>query len=1276
MRFEHRKYRMFWLMTLFFCQSELTFAQQANPVYSSYNGQSVLWGTQSVTLTAGFNIPTGNSVLIHVKDDPAPSNPFSNERNYVLKTTYLQPYSNTIESPALTQASQTINYYDRLGRLEQSIDIKGSPTQKDVVHHVEYDATGAKSIDYLPYTTTANGSGFYKTNAKSAQLSFYTSNLPVGQTANSHPYSKSILDRSPLNRVIEQGSTGAVWQPKDAGIANSGHTIKTELALNNTVALTDIVNTRSVVLYNVTLSATNVPTLVRNGVYSAKQLSVVVTKDEDWKIEDGRIGTNEEYKDKDGRTILKRTFNKIGTQIEMLSTYYVYDDWGNLTYVLPPGARPDSTVVPNSTLLNQYAYQYIYDNLGRTVEQRVPGKGVEYFVYNKNNQLVAKQNTVQRSRNEWSVSKYDALGRVIIEGLWTNNNTAISRISLQNQLDGQTQLWETKTTSGHGYTSTAWPTTINSYYNVNYYDTYSVPGLPASYAYQAYAGNIKIDKAPGQPTVSKTWPINDGNNTLWEVYYYDLKGRNIQVHSANHLGGKDILSYSYDFAGKLLTTQHNHTSSGGQSVTTLKTFGYDHAGRLLSSKQKTGSDAEIVVAHHTYNETGQLIDKKLHQKSGQSKYLQSIDYRYNERGWLRSINDENLGANTTSNQDDATTAPDLFGMSISYNTGAKPQFNGNISATQWKTSKVASMSTAPPKMGYELDYDAIGQLINAGSITNGVKDGNHSEFIRYDRQGNVTRIGRWAYTGGGKRQIDSLVFTYTGNKHSRIDDISTAPASAKNLGFYDQVQQANEYTYDNNGNVIKDLNKGILSINYNVFDLPQTVTFSTSPVKKIEFTYDRRGNKLQRKFTDGANIYTTDYVNGVQYEQGQLAFIHNDEGRVRKVGTSYSYEYDIRDYLGSARVTFAADATDVTQTTVKVLQQNAYYPYGLAMYGDAASGLYLSFVSGSKNMYLYSGKELQEQGGLGWYDHGSRMYDPVIGRWSVTDPAYQFASPYMAMGNNPIVYADPNGELAWFVVPLIGAAVGGTANLASKFITGDIHSFRDGFAAFGIGAVAGAVGTFTGGAAVSAAGLGALSIGGGAVAGLASSATAGPILGIGNMVYFGDPYSPEAFAQGLVFGAFTGGLTGGLGNIIGGKGLNIWTGLQKGGKISIEPIIMGDILDEQGQSIGRFQSASVGGGQAAKTGKSLLSAGELARIENAATRIGKPINMVGSRASGTAKATSDWDYVIEGLTNKQWKQIKNSLPGAPSRIDNLPRMIDIFKGPVDPTKPFITIFPK
>lgn len=93
-------------------------------------------------------------------------------------------------------------------------------------------------------------------------------------------------------------------------------------------------------------------------------------------------------------------------------------------------------------------------------------------------------------------------------------------------------------------------------------------------------------------------------------------------------------------------------------------------------------------------------------------------------------------------------------------------------------------------------------------------------------------------------------------------------------------------------------------------------------------------------------------------------------------------------------------------------------------------------------------------------------------------------------------------------------------------------------------------------------------------------------------------------------------------------------------------------------------------------GKSLLDVKDVVRIENAATKIGKPIHVVGSRASGKATAYSDWDYIIEGLTNKNWKSIKNSLPGARSIIDNVPRNIDIIKEPLDITKPYIKINPK
>ncbi len=105
--------------------------------------------------------------------------------------------------------------------------------------------------------------------------------------------------------------------------------------------------------------------------------------------------------------------------------------------------------------------------------------------------------------------------------------------------------------------------------------------------------------------------------------------------------------------------------------------------------------------------------------------------------------------------------------------------------------------------------------------------------------------------------------------------------------------------------------------------------------------------------------------------------------------------------------------------------------------------------------------------------------------------------------------------------------------------------------------------------------------------------------------------------------------------------------------------------------------AAVGIIPLAKAGKfvgrgiAILSKGEILRIQNAATKIGKPIYIVGSRASGTATGYSDWDYIIEGLTNKEWKKIKNSLPGAKSAIDNVSRNIDIIRESLDVTRPYI-----
>ena len=37
------------------------------------------------------------------------------------------------------------------------------------------------------------------------------------------------------------------------------------------------------------------------------------------------------------------------------------------------------------------------------------------------------------------------------------------------------------------------------------------------------------------------------------------------------------------------------------------------------------------------------------------------------------------------------------------------------------------------------------------------------------------------------------------------------------------------------------------------------------------------------------------------------------------------------------------------------------------------------------------------------------MFDPIVGRWLSPDPMRQYASPYLAMGNNPVNRVDPDG---------------------------------------------------------------------------------------------------------------------------------------------------------------------------------------------------------------------------------------------------------------------------
>ena len=169
---------------------------------------------------------------------------------------------------------------------------------------------------------------------------------------------------------------------------------------------------------------------------------------------------------------------------------------------------------------------------------------------------------------------------------------------------------------------------------------------------------------------------------------------------------------------------------------------------------------------------------------------------------------------------------------------------------------------------------------------------------------------------------------------------------------------------------------------------------------KVLYIYDATGVKLKKQVVSGADTPDRYYAGAFEYDDNkELELIHTEEGVINVTGSTYDYEYFLKDHLGNTRVTFKPDGNSLT-----LLQKVDYYPFG--MVADKTNGE-------SDNKYLYNGKELQDEIDLDWYDYGARFYDPQIGRWHVIDPSaenYYSWTPYNYVANNPILVTDPTGK--------------------------------------------------------------------------------------------------------------------------------------------------------------------------------------------------------------------------------------------------------------------------
>ncbi|BFO66518.1 DUF6443 domain-containing protein [Chryseobacterium sp. KCF3-3] len=891
-------------------------------------------------------------------------------------TTENYVYSKVSLSEDGSKKSETIQYFDGLGRPKQTIQVKSTPLGQDLVMPVTYDQLGRQTRSILPVPMPTSNLGIQNVSEATANNYYGVPNA----------YSEQKLEASPLARVLETASPGNEWA------MNSGHTRKAAYEINkNSDKVKKFSFTNSWVS---TIATSSVPTV---SFYNEKVLVKTSGTDEDG-------NKTIEFTNGLGQTILVR---KVVSAAENADTYYLYNDYGHLVYVISPKA--DAQITSNNNIitqqiLNDLCYQYKYDNRSRLAEKKVPGKGWEYMVYNKADRLILTQDTVLKEKGQWLFTKYDQLGRVVYTGI-TNN--ASSRASMQNSANANANLYETRTaTAGltiNGmpvyYTNVSTATGVTQVLSINYYDTYPQYSFNPAFPSAIFGKPVLKDDLSGNvntkamPVMSLVKNIEDDNWTK-NYNYYDTKGRPVGGYSINHLGGYTKTESELDFAGAPLQvrTYHKRLNTDTERVIT-EVFTYDNQNRLLTHTHQVDSNTPEILTQNKYNELSQLESKKVGGTSA-AYPLQTVDYTYNIRGWLTKINDpQNLNGK-------------LFGYELKYqnpDNTSYTKFNGNVSEIDWKTSVDGVLKR------YIYNYDVLNRL-TAGyyqePTTSVPVNHFYNEEIAYDLNGNITRLQRnMKGSTNSAEYIDNIQYVYQGNR------LISASDATQNFNGY--PTGGKPIDYDDNGNMINHKDKDISGIQYNHLNLPYSIKISEGKqgiiTKDIQYIYRADGVKVAKKYTPFLGNIETNYLDGFQYDNREtgetsqplppsLKFVATSAGYYNFENNKYIYNYT--DHLGNVRVSYFKNGN-----SAEVLEESNYYPFGLK------HGISNPAVGNPSYNYKYNGKELQE---TGMYDYGARMYMPDLGRWGVIDPLTEASrrfTPYHYGNNNPIRFIDPDGRL-------------------------------------------------------------------------------------------------------------------------------------------------------------------------------------------------------------------------------------------------------------------------
>lgn len=720
------------------------------------------------------------------------------------------------------------------------------------------------------------------------------------------------------------------------------------------------------------------------GDYSPGVLSVSESVDEDGV-------TVREFSDLRGLVVRK--------VIGSAATDFVYDGYGCLRYVLPPGLSIKGTMSRSDDCMERLAYWYDYDDRGRLIAKKLPGAAVAEYRYDPAGRLVAKRDG-RLVGDTWHLFAYDGCGRQVAKYRCGMMDSEITEFASVCRTASLTMAADEYDRGGYALSPVpeAWPGDVVW---AKYYDDYrfvAVRGLGTSFAFEATAAASAHASATGLLTGMYT-------GSGYEAYYYDAEGREIQRCATGFNCGRRSSVYNYD--GSLARQEFTYPPGSGLGDIE-KVYTYDRCGRLVSSVVRVSKARRVDIpivslaslpdsvilpsmwAEASLSREYDAIGRLARVNHGSGAAVTS--YGYDVHGWLVSQN---------------TALPS--GKTIGYALEYAPCFNGNIARRAWSEG------------AYRYQYDNMNRLSDALFTP---VEGSSADFTvsyAYDSRGNITDIMRNGVidrTEGVETfgELESLTYTYDGGNH--ITSLSVwSPALPfdgiagmhRNGGF--------DMAYNAAGDLVRDTSRGVLRCLWNADGRP--VQYDLEDGHRHYLYWDGLGNHLYTSYETAVTPPAAGQIAGRTRRTSVRAY--SGDGHVLRGGAGNSaadslemlrfdggyfdanlrVHYLIADYLGANIAVIDEHGT--------LVQSTSYYPYGTP---HRAPKNLTGTSSPTTNLYLFGGKELMTQDALDEYLYGARNYLPAATIFSSIDPLcekYCHLSPYVFCAANPIRYVDPSG---------------------------------------------------------------------------------------------------------------------------------------------------------------------------------------------------------------------------------------------------------------------------